>query len=80
MKHSGHKQDQQHNWIQTGPQPTNDGVDGVAPQVSQVCKETGRKGHKTVEGPVGPYPVLEDKASPTLAPASAQASSSLFAS
>lgn len=50
----------------------------MAPQVSRVCKETGRKGHKTVEGPVGPYPVLEDKISQTLAPASAQASSSIF--
>ena len=45
----------------------NDGVEGVAPQESRGCKETGRKGQETVEGTLGPYPVLEGKVSLTLA-------------
>lgn len=45
-----------------------DGVHRMAPQVSSVWEETERKDHKTVEGPVGPNPVLEGKIGQTLAP------------
>lgn len=40
----------------------------MAPQVSSVWEEAERQGHKTVEGPGGPNPVLEGKIGMILAP------------